>query len=167
MIITLASSKGGADKTTSAIYLAAAWAHRMDRPALVLDADPQSNASDWRDLAEEAGEDWSKQLAAVPIIRGLGLRDLYMPAAGVSFAGRFVGFGLLRGLGFRRTGRRVGRWLVGRFALRRLGGRSRCVRQCDGRDAYAQCDDTCHQRDARHDRGLAVAWLRMGCGLPW
>jgi chromosome partitioning protein len=43
-------------KTTSAMYLAGAYARRANKEARVLDADPQSSASLWRDLAEENGE---------------------------------------------------------------------------------------------------------------
>ncbi len=57
MIITIANAKGGCAKTTSAVYLAASYTRRFpDRSATILDADPQSSASLWRDLAEDAGE---------------------------------------------------------------------------------------------------------------
>lgn len=57
MIITIANAKGGVAKTTSAMYLAAAFTRRYDgSAAIVLDADPQSSASLWRDLAEDSGE---------------------------------------------------------------------------------------------------------------
>ena len=59
MIVTIANRKGGVAKTTSAVYLACAWVTRMpESRAVILDADPQSSASLWRDLAEESGEDW-------------------------------------------------------------------------------------------------------------
>lgn len=45
MIVTIANAKGGVAKTTSAIYLAAAYARRFEEGATVLDADPQSSAS--------------------------------------------------------------------------------------------------------------------------
>lgn len=45
MIVTIANAKGGVAKTTSAIYLAAAYAQRFEEGATVLDADPQSSAS--------------------------------------------------------------------------------------------------------------------------
>ncbi len=63
MIVTMANAKGGVAKTTGAILLAVAWARRFEREAVVLDADPQSSASLWRDMAEEAGS-------------GLGLVDV-------------------------------------------------------------------------------------------
>ncbi|PLS29591.1 peptide transporter [Bifidobacterium margollesii] len=55
MRIALANAKGGVAKTTSAIYLASAAARRGLK-ARVLDADPQSSASLWRDMAAESGE---------------------------------------------------------------------------------------------------------------
>ncbi|MBT1167318.1 ParA family protein [Bifidobacterium simiarum] len=55
MRIALANAKGGVAKTTSAIYLASA-ATRRGINARVLDADPQSSASLWKDMAEESGE---------------------------------------------------------------------------------------------------------------
>lgn len=55
MIVTVGNAKGGVAKTTSVMYLATAWARRTGRRALVLDADPQSSASLWRDMAEDAG----------------------------------------------------------------------------------------------------------------
>lgn len=52
MKITIANAKGGVAKTTTAIYLAAAATMRgLD--ARVLDADPQSSASLWADLADD------------------------------------------------------------------------------------------------------------------
>ena len=56
MIVTIANAKGGVAKTTSAIYLACAYARRFDEEAVILDADPQSSASLWRDMAEDQGE---------------------------------------------------------------------------------------------------------------
>ncbi|RSX51253.1 ParA family protein [Bifidobacterium callimiconis] len=57
MIVTIANAKGGVAKTTSAMFLAAAYARRFEGSVpVVLDADPQSSASLWRDLAEDAGE---------------------------------------------------------------------------------------------------------------
>ncbi|OZG60733.1 MULTISPECIES: ParA family protein [Bifidobacterium] len=58
-IITIANAKGGVAKTTSALYLAHAHAlRRPDMPVVVLDADPQSSASEWALMASEAGEIW-------------------------------------------------------------------------------------------------------------
>ena len=53
MIVTIANAKGGVAKTTSAIYLAAAYARRFEEGATVLDADPQSSASLWASAAEQ------------------------------------------------------------------------------------------------------------------
>ncbi|MFQ8744626.1 MAG: AAA family ATPase [Bifidobacterium longum] len=57
MIVTIANAKGGVAKTTSAMFLATAWTYRHpDSKAVILDADPQSSASLWRDIAEDNGE---------------------------------------------------------------------------------------------------------------
>lgn len=53
-IITVANTKGGAGKSTSAIFLATAAA-RAGRQVRVLDADPQGTASEWVWAAEEDG----------------------------------------------------------------------------------------------------------------
>ena len=65
MIITIANAKGGVAKTTTSLYLAAAWARRFDAPATILDADPQASASLWRDMAEDAGE-WADPIEVGP-----------------------------------------------------------------------------------------------------
>ena len=56
MIVTIANAKGGVAKTTSAICLACAYVRRFDEEAVILDADPQSSASLWQDMAEDQGE---------------------------------------------------------------------------------------------------------------
>ena len=53
--VAIANAKGGVTKTTSAMYLASACVLR-DLPVVVLDADPQSSASLWQDMALEAGD---------------------------------------------------------------------------------------------------------------
>ncbi|MFC7958470.1 AAA family ATPase [Rhodococcoides kroppenstedtii] len=45
-IISLANTKGGTGKTTSAVFLSASLSYRGIRPLLV-DADPQGSASAW------------------------------------------------------------------------------------------------------------------------
>lgn len=54
MVIVMANSKGGVGKTTGAIGLATAAA-REGLPVTVWDADPQSSASEWAELASEEG----------------------------------------------------------------------------------------------------------------
>ncbi|KFI44494.1 ParA family protein [Bifidobacterium biavatii] len=54
MIVTVANAKGGVAKTTSCIYLAqAALLRDPDLPIEVLDADPQSSATQWSMDAED------------------------------------------------------------------------------------------------------------------
>lgn len=56
MIITIANAKGGVSKTTSAMYLAqAACLRDPEMEVLVLDADPQSSATQWAMDAEDQG----------------------------------------------------------------------------------------------------------------
>ena len=62
MIITIANAKGGVAKTTTSLYLAAAYVRRFpDRAATILDADPQSSASLWQDMAAE-NEGWHEPI---------------------------------------------------------------------------------------------------------
>lgn len=55
MIITIATTKGGTAKTTTAMLLAEA-AGRAGHSALVIDADPQGSATQWKEVAKENGE---------------------------------------------------------------------------------------------------------------
>lgn len=55
MIIANINTKGGAGKTTTAMFLAEA-AYRAGRSMTVWDADPQGTAISWSDHAAEAGE---------------------------------------------------------------------------------------------------------------
>lgn len=52
--VVIVSQKGGTGKTTLAIHLAVE-AERNDRPAVVIDLDPQASAAAWRDLREDEG----------------------------------------------------------------------------------------------------------------
>lgn len=56
MIITIANAKGGVGKTTSIMYLAqAAIVKNPDLEVTILDADPQSSATQWALDAEDQG----------------------------------------------------------------------------------------------------------------
>lgn len=55
MIIANINTKGGAGKTTTAMFLAEA-AHRAGRAVTVWDADPQGTAISWSDHAAESGQ---------------------------------------------------------------------------------------------------------------
>lgn len=53
MRVAIASAKGGVAKTTTAMFLASAAVLRGEE-AVVLDADPQSTASLWRDMSSQS-----------------------------------------------------------------------------------------------------------------
>ncbi|MBW3089249.1 ParA family protein [Bifidobacterium miconisargentati] len=58
MIITIANAKGGVSKTTSCVFMARAAVLRdPDMKVTVLDADPQSSATQWAMDAEDQGFD--------------------------------------------------------------------------------------------------------------
>lgn len=75
MRIAIANAKGGVAKTTTAMYLGAACAAR-DLPAVVLDADPQSSASLWSDMAGQGGDPlpFRVEPANLSTLRGLERR---------------------------------------------------------------------------------------------
>jgi chromosome partitioning protein len=56
MIVALLNQKGGVGKTTLALHLAGAWAHRGKRVTLI-DADPQGSALDWSEQRARDGGD--------------------------------------------------------------------------------------------------------------
>ncbi|WP_234054238.1 MULTISPECIES: ParA family partition ATPase [unclassified Xanthobacter] len=61
MIVALLNQKGGVGKTTLALHLAGAWAHRGKRVTLI-DADPQGSALDW---SEQRAREGGKRLFGV------------------------------------------------------------------------------------------------------
>lgn len=66
MRVTIANLKGGTGKTTSALFLATAFAARGERTLLV-DADPQGSALSWASSAEEYGEELPFPVAGLPV----------------------------------------------------------------------------------------------------
>lgn len=74
MIVTIATTKGGAAKTTTAMLLAEA-AGRAGHSALVVDADPQGSATQWKEVAEENGEP-IRRYKVVPVNRVMLSRTL-------------------------------------------------------------------------------------------
>lgn len=55
-VISVVNAKGGTAKTTTAIYLATAFAGAGSRPVVLVDLDPQGSAGEWAERAQEAGE---------------------------------------------------------------------------------------------------------------
>lgn len=63
MIVTVANLKGGAGKTTSAMFLAHALAQRTGSATTLVDADPQRSSASWAKAAAAAGHP-----LAVPVL---------------------------------------------------------------------------------------------------
>lgn len=66
-VVVFANTKGGSAKTTSTICVATALAGQFD--VEVWDADPQGSASDWADMAAEAGESLPFKVEAINLAR--------------------------------------------------------------------------------------------------
>lgn len=75
MVIVMANAKGGVGKTTGAIGLATAAA-RAGRDVTVWDADPQSSASEWAELADGDGNPLPFEVrpANITVVRRLASR---------------------------------------------------------------------------------------------
>jgi chromosome partitioning protein len=80
MVIALAGQKGGVGKTTTAVNIAAEWFARGKR-VLLVDADPQSTARTWADVAAEG-----QHPAPTVVAMGAGLhRPDQLPALARSY----------------------------------------------------------------------------------
>jgi chromosome partitioning protein len=66
VIITVASQKGGAGKTTTSIFLAHALAEATGARCALIDADPQASAAQWAQLAARAGTPLAVPVLARP-----------------------------------------------------------------------------------------------------
>jgi chromosome partitioning protein len=89
-IIAIANQKGGVDKTTTAINLAAAMA-AYDQKVLLLDLDPQANATSGLGFSkkEETGTVYSALLSGdiTPVIRATAFPNLWLVPSGRDLVG--------------------------------------------------------------------------------
>lgn len=76
LVIGVVNTKGGTAKTTTAIYLAAAFEAR-GKAAVVLDLDKQGSATDWADRATANGDrlPFSVEVANIKRLTSYGHRD--------------------------------------------------------------------------------------------
>ncbi len=65
MKVAVANLKGGTSKTTSAVFLAAAFARRGK--TLLVDCDPQGSALSWAESAEEGGASLGFSVMGLPV----------------------------------------------------------------------------------------------------
>jgi len=89
MIITIANQKGGVGKTTTAVNLAAAIAHKGIQ-TLLIDVDPQANTSmsfmDPRDIEASMYEVLVEGKALADVISATDIANLYLAPARISLA---------------------------------------------------------------------------------
>jgi cellulose biosynthesis protein BcsQ len=81
--IVIANQKGGSEKSTLTVHLAAAAEQAGDGPALITDTDPQGSAGDWFNQRKRAGID-TPRYAPLRLARSLLGREInptvYTPA---------------------------------------------------------------------------------------
>lgn len=82
LVVAVVNAKPGTGKTTSAVWLAHAFAERG--PVLLIDADPSASALEWSDLALENGARFSFRVA------GLASRSLDDKLPGLTRPGEVV-----------------------------------------------------------------------------
>lgn len=73
-VLAVVNTKGGVGKTTTAMFLAREYADRGER-VVVVDLDPQGTASEWADLAAEAGDPLPFDVAVTNAKRLAALAD--------------------------------------------------------------------------------------------